>query len=78
MEKEYTIKDLRREKLLTDKDMKQVSGAGMEAGLVEGVCPQCGATIWIHVYETNAIQRINTRCEAEGCTYSFDYYFFKE
>ena len=78
MEKEYTIDDLRREKLMSEEDISLVTGAKMEAGIVESTCPLCGATIIVHLYGTDAVQRIHTKCDGEGCTYSYDYYFFNE
>lgn len=78
MNEKYTSKDLIRDKLLADEELKKVNAAEMISGIVEGVCPKCGAVIWVHVYETDTIQRINTACTAEGCDFGYDYYFFKE
>ena len=66
------------DRLLKPEDLKEVSGAGMHSEIIEGVCPVCGKTLLVHLYETNMVQRINAECTTEGCTYSYDYYFFKE
>lgn len=78
MKEKYTTKDLIRDKLLDDEELKKVNAAGMHSEMIEGVCPKCGAVIWVHLYETDLVQRINTACTAEGCDYAYDYYFFKE
>lgn len=66
------------DRLMSTEELSDVSAAGMHAEVIEGICPMCGEVIYIHLYETSLIQRINTRCTAKDCTYSYDYYFFKE